>query len=177
MFLAWTTTYITMLIKGSVLPKKQVFSLAISQHTLALSHPDGLSVSWTYCVLLLLGGFVSNASFSELPIWTLSFTSFKTAQASPVDFCWLSPSRLIDHSSAPPHPATHNKMLLMARVSIFQLLSEPLDCLNCILLFLVRQVSAVIPGELNKFFEWIHFLYGLYYFLHCSYKWDYCNKI
>ena len=78
MFLAWTTTYITMLIKGSVLPRKQVFSLAISQHTLALSHPDGLSVSWTCCALLILGGFVSNVSFSELSVWTLSFTSFKT---------------------------------------------------------------------------------------------------
>ena len=146
MFLAWTVTNITVLIAGSVLPRTQVFSLAVSQHTRAL-------LPWPCCVLLLLGGFVSNASFSDLSAWTLSFTSFKTSfkhhQLTFADF------PLAGSLPAPLHPhiLLHTKVLLMARGAVFQLLSEPLDCLNCILLFLVCQVSAVIPGGLNKFFE------------------------
>ena len=159
MFLAWTTTYITMLIKGSVLPRKQVFSLAISQHTLALSHPDGLSVSWTCCILLLLGGFVSNASFSELSVWTLSFTSFKTLLQHHLltfaDFPWAGSLPTPLH----PHILLHTiKCFSWPEVPFSNCSLNPLTAWTVCFSWFAKSLLLSLVGLINFLNEYIFFM-------------------
>lgn len=189
-FLAWTMTSIAMLkvccwpcsahrtsvmssSRGTSLQPRPFLTHPLHSHTLTDYHSLNMLcsfASWGFCEWCVLSWFIC---------LDIVFSSFKTAAASPVGFCWLSPGRVSGRLRCAPHHLMHTSMevLLITVGTGFPLDSEPLDYLNWTLFFLVLQVPAVIPGGLNTFFEWIHFRYGLYYFLLHSYKWDHYDKI
>ena len=95
-----------------------------------------------------LGVFVSDAFFPDLSAWTWSFSSFRTllkhhvltgADLPRAAFVTSSRLHIMSHTSV--------KVLLIATGTLSQPLSEPLDCMDWILFFLLLQVPAFTPFE------------------------------